>query len=52
MPQPSRPAKIEALAEKRGIGQLDEATQILGVVLGRANSGKDGGNALTYSLPG
>jgi hypothetical protein len=47
---PVAATKIEALAEKRG--QLEEAREILGVVVGRANSGKDGGNALIYSLPG
>jgi hypothetical protein len=39
---------------KRGVSASDfeAAKEALGVVVGRANSGKDGGNALTYSLPG
>jgi len=49
---PVAATKIEALAEKRGIGvELEDAKAQLGVIASRANSSKGGAHAVTYSLP-
>jgi hypothetical protein len=39
----------KALAEKRGIGRLEEAREILGVTAERLNGGR--GNVVHYALP-
>ena len=51
---PLSAAGLEEAAAKRGIGASDfEAVgESLGVVVSRANSGKDDPHAVTYSLPG
>jgi hypothetical protein len=47
-------SRVEKHAHRLGINgpDLETARESLGVVASRANSGKGGGNALTYSLPG
>jgi hypothetical protein len=46
--------QVDEHAQRLGIGgsHLAAAKETLGGVVSRANSGKAGGNALTYSLPG
>jgi hypothetical protein len=47
--RPVAATRIEALAEKRGIGQLEEARETLGVTAERLNSGR--GNVVNWALP-